>query len=260
MNVFVVIDSVDCAVDLLARKGDSLCRVGRFTTDTYKGRHDVKSIIRPRSIAIAEDKIIVLASAATDTSYLAVLQMVSPCQSKEDSLPVIAMVGFSCQTYAFRINPAEPEILVVGRNAVGYDIHSVSIANGVENICAATAFHYHVPKQAERIQESDPWGIGIACVAVAVVFLALLCTYLLLQGSGSSMMKIQNRRQKKGKAPLRTSKDDEIKAAIATAIYLYKEEMHDEEADSITIQKVERAWTPWNAKYYNMNHYSRNKR
>ena len=28
----------------------------------------------------------------------------------------------------------------------------------------------------------------------------------------------------------------------------------------ITIQKVEREWTPWNAKYYNMNHYFNNRR
>ncbi|MBQ3950362.1 MAG: hypothetical protein II661_07810, partial [Bacteroidales bacterium] len=50
----------------------------------------------------------------------------------------------------------------------------------------------------------------------------------------------------------------EIYAAIAAAIYLYDEEMHDEENTVITIQKVERAWTPWNAKFYNMNHYFNN--
>ena len=38
----------------------------------------------------------------------------------------------------------------------------------------------------------------------------------------------------------------------------YDEEMHDEENTVITIQKVERAWTPWNAKFYNMNHYFNN--
>ena len=44
-------------------------------------------------------------------------------------------------------------------------------------------------------------------------------------------------------------------AAIAAAIYAYEQDLHDEEDTVITIQKVERAWTPWNAKFYNMNQY-----
>jgi hypothetical protein len=56
------------------------------------------------------------------------------------------------------------------------------------------------------------------------------------------------------------SKEGEIYAAIATAIHLYNNELHDEEDTVITIAKVEREWTPWNAKYYNMNHYFNNKR
>ena len=47
----------------------------------------------------------------------------------------------------------------------------------------------------------------------------------------------------------------EVYAAIAAAIYAYEEDLHDEEDTVITIQKVERAWTPWNAKFYNMNRY-----
>ena len=56
------------------------------------------------------------------------------------------------------------------------------------------------------------------------------------------------------------NKEGEIYAAIATAIHLYNNELHDEEDAVITIQKVEREWTPWNAKYYNMNQYFNNRR
>ena len=45
----------------------------------------------------------------------------------------------------------------------------------------------------------------------------------------------------------------EIDAVIAAAIYLYNEELHDEENTVITFKSVERPWTPWNAKFYNMN-------
>ena len=54
--------------------------------------------------------------------------------------------------------------------------------------------------------------------------------------------------------------DQEVFAAIAAAIHLYNDELHDEEDTVITIQKVEREWTPWNAKFYNMNQYFNNRR
>ena len=52
----------------------------------------------------------------------------------------------------------------------------------------------------------------------------------------------------------------EVYAAIAAAVHLYHDELHDEENTIITIQKVERSWTPWNAKYYNMNQYFNKRR
>ncbi|MCF0211812.1 MAG: hypothetical protein HUK17_02820 [Bacteroidales bacterium] len=52
---------------------------------------------------------------------------------------------------------------------------------------------------------------------------------------------------------------DEVYAAIAAAIHLYNQELHDEEPTVITIQKTERSWTPWNAKYISMNHYFQNR-
>ena len=56
------------------------------------------------------------------------------------------------------------------------------------------------------------------------------------------------------------SQEGDLYAAIAAAIHLYNDELHDEEETVITIQKVEREWTPWNAKYYNMNQYFNNRK
>ena len=104
-------------------------------------------------------------------------------------------------------------------------------------------------------------------VAIAVVFFALVCICFIMKGYGAAIMKVQDRKSKKavdkGEAIVPTKSKDvagEVYAAIAAAIYAYEQDLHDEEDTVITFQKVERAWTPWNAKYYNMNHYFNSKR
>ena len=261
-NAFVLIDSIDCAVDLLVRQADGLQRVGRFTTDTYRGRHDLVNILRPKSVSVLGDKILVLASSKKDTSYLAVVSM-DPvkCNDEQgfDSLKAVSLIGFSSNAYAFHVDPANNEIIAVGKNPVGYDINFVSFANGVENITSSGAFHYHVPKQSERIQASDPYGAGLAVVAVSVVFFALVCIMFMMGGYGKLIQRFQNRKQASGKATATSgtgnAPEGEVYAAIAAAIYAYSQDLHDVEDTVITIQKTERAWTPWNAKFYNMNRY-----
>ena len=261
-KAFVLIDSIDCAVDLLVRQADGLQRVGRFTTDTYRGRHDLVNILRPKSVSVLGDKILVLASSMKDTSYLAVVSM-DPvkCNDEQgfDSLKAVSLIGFSSNAYAFHVDPANNEIIAVGKNPVGYDINFVSIANGVENITSSGAFHYHVPKQSERIQASDPYGAGLAVVAISVVFFALVCIMFMMGGYGKLIQRFQNRKQTSGKATVTSgtgnAPEGEVYAAIAAAIYAYSQDLHDVEDTVITIQKTERAWTPWNAKFYNMNRY-----
>lgn len=261
-KAFVLIDSIDCAVDLLVRQADGLQRVGRFTTDTYRGRHDLVNILRPKSVSVLGDKILVLASSKKDTSYLAVVSM-DPvkCNDEQgfDSLKAVSVIGFSSNAYAFHVDPANNEIIAVGKNPVGYDINFVSFANGVENITSSGAFHYHVPKQSERIQASDPYGAGLAVVAVSVVFFALVCIMFMMGGYGKLIQRFQNRKQASGKATAASgtgnAPEGEVYAAIAAAIYAYSQDLHDVEDTVITIQKTERAWTPWNAKFYNMNRY-----
>ena len=261
-KAFVLIDSIDCAVDLLVRQADGLQRVGRFTTDTYRGRHDLVNILRPKSVSVLGDKILVLASSKKDTSYLAVVSM-DPvkCNDEQgfDSLKAVSVIGLSSNAYAFHVDPANNEIIAVGKNPVGYDINFVSFANGVENITSSDAFHYHVPKQSERIQASDPYGAGLAVVAISVVFFALVCIMFMMGGYGKLIQRFQNRKQASGKATATSgtgnAPEGEVYAAIAAAIYAYSQDLHDVEDTVITIQKTERAWTPWNAKFYNMNRY-----
>lgn len=46
--------------------------------------------------------------------------------------------------------------------------------------------------------------------------------------------------------------DDADKAAIAAALYLYFNEMHDEESDIITVKRVSKTYSPWSSKLYSM--------
>jgi len=54
----------------------------------------------------------------------------------------------------------------------------------------------------------------------------------------------------------------ETNAAIATALCLFFNEMHDEESNVITIKQVRRRYSPWNSKLYGMNNvaYDNNRR
>jgi flagellar biosynthesis/type III secretory pathway M-ring protein FliF/YscJ len=50
--------------------------------------------------------------------------------------------------------------------------------------------------------------------------------------------------------PSGTGNDNE--AAIAMALYLYFNEMHDEESDVITVKRVSKTYSPWSSKLYSM--------
>jgi Na+-transporting methylmalonyl-CoA/oxaloacetate decarboxylase gamma subunit len=45
----------------------------------------------------------------------------------------------------------------------------------------------------------------------------------------------------------------EVNAAIATALFLYMDEMHDVEKKVMTIKKVSKSYSPWNSKIYGLN-------
>ena len=259
-DMFVVIDSIDNTVDIIFRNEKmSFDTTIRVLADEPRGRHDLANILRPQSVGFVDGYVIYLASSKKDSSYLAVVDL----EGNE-----VNRISFSCCSYAFKVFP--DEIIVVGRNPLGYDINVLDLSNGVANISTdeghVARLHYHVPKQADRIRESDPIGIGLTMVAVSVVFLALLCISLILKGYGKLIVKTQDRKANKASvegnavaaSQSASETSGEIYAAIAAAIYMYDEEMHDEENTVITIQKVERAWTPWNAKFYNMNHYFNN--
>ena len=259
LGAFVAIDSVECCVHLVSV--ETMDTVASFKTDNTHKRHDLKNILRPVSVSAMGEYVIVLASAVNDTAYVAIL---------DGNMKEVARRPFQSPMYAMRRDGGA--LTVVGSNPYGYDINILPLhrldfeqfANG-----EIMSRHYRVAKQSEKIKQSDPVGIGLTATAVAVVFIALVCIALLISGSGKLIARSEEKSKNKGKkAPAikpvsdgsSAHADDEVFAAIAAAVHLYNDELHDEEDTVITIQKVEREWTPWNAKYYNMNQYFNNRK
>ncbi|NTV98764.1 MAG: hypothetical protein HGA70_06350 [Chlorobiaceae bacterium] len=52
----------------------------------------------------------------------------------------------------------------------------------------------------------------------------------------------------------------EVSAAIALAVSLYLEELHDQETSILTIKKAGKSYSPWNSKIYNVINFNHSKR
>lgn len=97
--------------------------------------------------------------------------------------------------------------------------------------------------------------IGFSIVFVVLIFLAVL--FMGVQ----KIMTNQARKSIKSKGSVKkeiiTDEDinisGDVNAAIGAALYMYFNEMHDEESGVITIKQIQRRYSPWSSKIYNLN-------
>jgi Na+-transporting methylmalonyl-CoA/oxaloacetate decarboxylase gamma subunit len=270
-NVFAGINSVDNRIDLLRKTeaGDSLICYASYVVDIVKKRHDTHHIYRPKSVAIYEGYIVFLAS-HRDSCYLAVLDI--------DGHEVKKMT-FEGEANAFSFSYETQELYIAGETAEGYDIVALDASHGLQNIDMvnknAAKGHYRKPKMSEKIAIADPWGVGMASIAMSVVFLGLLLLYLVFKNVGNTLIFIQKRRtilhrlanihlfKQKTKVEVEAITIDdsgEVYAAITAAIHLFNEELNDEENTVLTINKVSRTYSPWSSKIHGLNTYFNLKR
>ncbi|MBN1632938.1 MAG: hypothetical protein JW917_02085 [Ignavibacteria bacterium] len=50
----------------------------------------------------------------------------------------------------------------------------------------------------------------------------------------------------------KSGSDDEIAVAIATAIHLFTQEVHDDEKYVLTINRIQKPYSPWSSKIYGL--------
>lgn len=103
-----------------------------------------------------------------------------------------------------------------------------------------------------------PFSITLAVVGYLTVFFALVIMYYVYNSIPKLInLKVRRRLQREGKLAENAgiqSLSGEVNAAISTALYLYLNE-HDEESHTLTIKQVQRSYTPWSSRIYNVNDY-----
>jgi len=267
-GIFAGINNVDNEIVIVSHKsnsdgdGDGELRVShKFLVDKVAGRHDVNHIYRPKSVAIYDGYVAFLAS-HNDGCYFAVLDLDGNLLKK---------LTFPGHASAFSYSPSAGELYISGENQTGFDVIVLDTSNGINRVDMenVTTLHYQKPRMSEEIARRDPWGIGMAAIAMSVVFLALLLLYLVFKEIGVQLLakhdRIQMLREAEGK-PRRESVASNVAAsggvyaAIAAAVHLYGEELHDMENTVLTINKVSRTYSPWSSKVHGVNTFFRFRR
>jgi len=103
----------------------------------------------------------------------------------------------------------------------------------------------------------DSTAATIVFTGISIVFLSLALIYLLFRYLLPLIMKSLTARKlkKKGIQEIPHGINDipgDVTAAIAMAIVLNSEEIHDKESRTITITRVSRIYSPWSSKLYSM--------
>ena len=115
-------------------------------------------------------------------------------------------------------------------------------------------------EKIEMFSEHDPFGVGMAIMAMAIVFSGLLLLYLMFRliGQITVFVKKRNAMRVHGISDKEEAKEKglgresgEVYAAIAMALYQHLE-VHDVEDTILTINKVKKAYSPWNSKIYSL--------
>ena len=103
-------------------------------------------------------------------------------------------------------------------------------------------------------------------VGFGMVILLLIVLIFILKGLGAVVSNVTAPKAAAKAAPAVQApaakasvkdSDDMPVAAIAMALHLYFNGVHDEEPTQITIKNVERRYSPWNSKLYGMNNLHR---
>lgn len=100
-------------------------------------------------------------------------------------------------------------------------------------------------------------GTTIAVVGWLIVFAALVLLVIVFT-QVPKLIYYNSRKRLKQKTKKTIVTDDDlhiagdVSAAISMALYLFYDEMHDEESNVITIKRVRKTYSPWSSKIYGL--------
>ncbi len=113
------------------------------------------------------------------------------------------------------------------------------------------------------LSQIDGFAATIALVGYIVVFVALVLLYLVFFNLPSLLRtdfrRIFRRQEKTDRAPADADLGvtGEVNAAIGMALFMYLNEIHDEESGVITIKKISKRYSPWSSKIYGLRQHPR---
>ena len=99
------------------------------------------------------------------------------------------------------------------------------------------------------------WGwsemLWVALISICLVFVVLVLLVWIMKLFGFVFIRRQQS-EAAGKRIVPGQIHEEEIAAIATALRLYKGELHDRESEVLTIMSIKRAYSPWNSKIHGL--------
>jgi Na+-transporting methylmalonyl-CoA/oxaloacetate decarboxylase gamma subunit len=107
-----------------------------------------------------------------------------------------------------------------------------------------------------QVFDSLTWKVVL--VGIGIVFIVLLIMYFFFRYGLKWILnfRLKGIARKKGidpaEATAKSMMTGEVNAAIAMALYLYFNEIHDKESGIVTIQRISKIYSPWSSKLYNM--------
>jgi Na+-transporting methylmalonyl-CoA/oxaloacetate decarboxylase gamma subunit len=110
----------------------------------------------------------------------------------------------------------------------------------------------------EKFGAMDPFGVGMAVIAMSVVFFALILLYVVFKNTKKiysiDLRKLFSKPEVEVEAPKPAGEEisGEVNAAIALALHMYVNALHDHEETVLTIKKVARTYSPWSSKIYGL--------
>ena len=101
----------------------------------------------------------------------------------------------------------------------------------------------------------------IAVIGYTIVFIALVVLFYVFNLIPKIIqIQVRNKLKREGKA---IKEDDdlsvtgEVNAAISTALFLYFNELHDEESNVMTIKRISKSYSPWSSKIYGVRNFNK---
>jgi len=115
--------------------------------------------------------------------------------------------------------------------------------------------------KSEYFKQVDPYGLGMTVIGYVIVFIALLLLYIVFFNL-TKLIQLKSKRALKKEGITDKDKQDisvsgEVNAAIAMALHLYFQELHDEETAILTINRASKIYSPWSSKIYGLTRHPR---